>query len=106
MFIYPSQWADEDRDRVSEYADDLVTGIPAFIRTKLWASAERRTTKRATSTPTRTSSAKTSNTSSISVPRDKHVVMTCNRPYNSRVAYFTEDGVEGPDKAGRWSQPR
>lgn len=95
------QWADEDRDRVGKYVDDLVTGIPAFIRTKLWALPR---------TPYDETCYIDADTYVVSEdikyifdqrPYNKHVVMTCNRPYNARVAYFTEDGVEGPDKAGR-----
>jgi hypothetical protein len=95
------EWADGDRDRVGEYIDDLVTGIPAFIRTKLWALPR---------TPYDETCYIDADTYVVSQdiryifdqrPPDKHVVMTCNRPYNARVAYFTEDGVEGPDKPGR-----
>jgi hypothetical protein len=95
------RWADEDRARVGEYVDNLVTGIPAFIRTKLWALPR---------TPYDETCYIDADTYVVSedikyifdqLPRDKHVVMTCNRPYNARVVYFTEDGMEGPDKAGR-----
>jgi hypothetical protein len=95
------QWADEDQERVGEYVDNLVTCIPAFIRTKLWALPR---------TPYDETCYIDADTYILNediryifdqCPRDKDVVMTCNRVYSAVVTYFTEDGVEGPDKAGR-----
>jgi hypothetical protein len=95
------QWFDEDKEIVNKYVDDLFTGIPVFVRTKLWALPR---------TPYDETCYIDADTYILSEdikyifdqrPYDKHVVMTCNRDYSAIVMYFTEDGTEGPNKAGR-----
>lgn len=95
------RWADEDRARVTKYVDDLVTGIPAFIRTKLWALP--RTPYDETCYIDADTCVVSEDIESIfdQRPCGKHVVMTRNRPYSARVVYFTSDGVEGHKSLAR-----
>lgn len=99
------QWADEDRQLISSYVDILFTGIPAFVRAKLWALPR---------TPYDETCYIDADTYILSCdikhifsqrPRDKEVIMTCIRDYSARVSHFTEDGAEGPGRLGRSLNP-
>lgn len=82
-------WVNERRD--SKIFDRIVTNIPVHCRAKLWALDQTTYDKTVYMDADTYCESEDVRTIFDELPDDHDMVMTCNRPYNSKVVFFTKE---------------